>query len=613
MNAVLEQLQSTGTGLYAEDYREKSVDGTTDCWKYERTTRIVYTPRAMSRMENENTEMLVVRNSGTKNYSCCTDEIDEELRRRIYYISDIHIEHQLQLSGKTVSEIREAIEKKIEELLSSVRTETGTLLIAGDVADSVEIARIFYSELHRKLLELSSAHYYWQIIAVLGNHELWNVSETKKQTVDEIVSVYKESISARVLENELFIKYKGDEEYVLNEEVILAADESELSEMIRNSSLTVLGGLGFSGRNPMYNAASGFYRDTVTREEDVERSKRFSVIYDKILKCAYDQQVIVLTHTQMQDWSDKEYNSNWIYLSGHTHKNALIRKEDGTTVLADNQVGYRPRKWHFNSVEVKGYYDPFERWDDGIYEISAEQYQEFNWGRGIPMSEFRREGELYVIKREKVYMFFMKRKNLCVLDGGRPRKAEFEIEYYYDNLLHYYETIQARLSPYRNALKAISSEVKKVGGSGNVHGCIVDVDFLNHIFLNPLDGKVVPYYATSTEKRMVFPNIQSMLRLMDKTILSLLMPRNYEKKYIELSNKGKLPALAGTLEMNEFADGGMAKIVYDKRMYTSSRLMCSMHYVFEGNVVRLWRDDLLGAEDMTLPALEENWKGIEDK
>lgn len=32
----------------------------------------------------------------------------------------------------------------------------------------------------------------------------------------------------------------------------------------------------------------------------------------------------------------------------------------------------------------------------------------------------------------------------------------------------------------------------------------------------------------------------------------------------------------------------------DKKMYQSSRIMRSMQYVFEGNVVRIWRDDLLG-------------------
>ncbi len=39
----------------------------------------------------------------------------------------------------------------------------------------------------------------------------------------------------------------------------------------------------------------------------------------------------------------------------------------------------------------------------------------------------------------------------------------------------------------------------------------VDIDFYNHIYLNPIDGKVVPYYALSTYDKWVYKDVKSLL------------------------------------------------------------------------------------------------------
>jgi len=60
-----------------------------------------------------------------------------------------------------------------------------------------------------------------------------------------------------------------------------------------------------------------------------------------------------------------------------------------------------------------------------------------------------------------------------------------------------------------------------------------------------------------------------------------------------LSQKNQLPLLSGRTNEGEYAIERASEIVYDKKMYQSSRIMRSMQYVFEGNVVRIWRDELL--------------------
>ena len=43
--------------------------------------------------------------------------------------------------------------------------------------------------------------------------------------------------------------------------------------------------------------------------------------------------------------------------------------------------------------------------------------------------------------------------------------------------------------------RKISEVIKSFGGSGRIHGCIIDVDFLNHVMLNPSDGQITYYYS----------------------------------------------------------------------------------------------------------------------
>lgn len=70
----------------------------------------------------------------------------------IYYISDIHLEHQLvkqsdDIMRLSLSEIQERIDDKIAELLASMPDTRSTLLIGGDVADSIELEDVFYERL----------------------------------------------------------------------------------------------------------------------------------------------------------------------------------------------------------------------------------------------------------------------------------------------------------------------------------------------------------------------------------------------------------------------------------------------------------------------------------
>lgn len=525
----------------------------------------------------------------------------------IYYISDIHLEHQLtkqphDIESLSLPEIRERIDNKITELLASAPENTSnTLLIGGDVADSIELEALFYEQ----LTSFSGHHRGWpgRIIAVLGNHELWDgdpMGLRGVRPVDEIIADYRQAMPRRVtiLENELYIIYKGLRRVILDEETILNASTEELAEACANSTFVLLGGIGFSGLNPIYNAKMGLYRAAVSTEEDISRSRRFRAIYEKVLASAENLPVIVLTHMQMANWSDDQYNPRWIYVSGHTHQNMFLLQHDGTSVFSDNQIGYKPQSWHLNSFKIDARrYDPFKNYPNGIHPVTREQYIEFNRCMGINMQSMRHPGNLFFLKHDGAYMFVLQsEKSLCLLEGGRRHKLDKNIVYYYNNFPKYVRNVRGAFEPYQKALAMVSDEVRAIGGSGYAHGCIVDIDFYNHVYLNPFDGQLTPYYALNTTEKMVFEDMESLLQS------SPIPPQlsNGESMLVRYrdtpSKEKKLPILSrrcgGKWEL-----AAIPQVVLDKSMYEPSRIFRSIQYVFEQNVVRVWNDAILAIDD----------------
>lgn len=558
---------------------------------------------------------------------------------KFFYITDLHLESQLGLTGMTVDEIKGKVAQKVDEMLGGLSKEDmadGVLLVGGDVADSEEVAKIFYDAVF--------FHFHGPIIFVLGNHELWdgctyaNGESRQKKSIDEVVAAYKRfyktgfGFEGKIycLENEVLVCYKNSmqrnsDEFgvgrktagmprgglcVLTEEMLLNTSTDDLREFFDECSMIVLGGLGFCGLNPRYNADTGLFRDRVSREEDIERSKRFRAVYDRVMSCASDKRVVVLTHTQMENWTTDAPNKGWVYVNGHTHQNGLVKTDDGVTVLYDNQVGYKPKKWHLNQFSLERYYDPFEAWADGIYRITPQQYMDFNAGRGIQMEYFRQQGDIYALKQKGIYMFMLQYGlGLYLLRGSQKLNVFHGLEYYAANLEQYVEKIQMAFRPYRNVLDKIAAEVKRFGGSGYVHGSIVDIDFYNHIYLDPFDGYLMPYFAFDVTDRREFRSVRELLESSPIPALGS-DGKPLLSAYTKLLNTGGVSILAPTVKEDALAVVPM-EVLDEKNIYTPSRVMKSIQYLLDKGVVRVWNDAVLSMPDRnalteTQPKLPEH-------
>lgn len=510
--------------------------------------------------------------------------------RKLYYFSDLHLNHKLLERypiHATQYEIVSFIKQVVDELVASA-TEARMddyLLIAGDVSFNFEVSAIFYRLLEEK----------WprgNIIVTLGNHELWDYGYDTPQCdvhgQQECIQRYRElfsEVDIIFLHNELFV-LKDGKKLIFSEEQILSIEPGELKNLCLKSSLIVLGGLGYSGYNQEFNASKGIYREAVKSiEDDLFETKRFEAVYDKMYSNANDAKIVVLTHTPKPNWSKQPYISNWVYVSGHTHKNVFYCDEE-RTVYADNQNGY----YHRNGVGLEFFrlsktYDIFKYYPDGIYTISREQYLEFNRGLQINISFNRNGGRIYMLKHSGIYCFVYENDNgKYLLNGGAIKRLKhYNLSYYYDRLPMYSALIEHAVSGYYDALRAISGAVKSIGGDGTIHGCIIDIDYLNHIYVDPADGKVTSYYALSVVDKFVYPDIRTLL---------LENRKDLHDNYVHI--------ISGSISGRLYLEGSASvpspfssEYVPETYMYRPSRIMRSMQYLTESNVARIWDDELL--------------------
>ena len=504
-------------------------------------------------------------------------QVFEERRSYIIqYITDIHLEHRIRsFNCKT----KEDIVYALRSLANDLNIEYGIKLIGGDIAHSFNLYKYF--------IESFAENNIGTAFVTLGNHELWSF---KDKSLDEIVDEYRELLNKNkiyLVHNNLYY-LQGDSIKEITTDELSIISTRELRERTRDANLIIFGGIGYSGMNELFNANNNIYDDLIDRDEEIELSDSFYELYQKIAKSLYDKNVIILTHMPFIDWAGKEpHIKGFVYVSGHNHRNYFY--DDGSKrIYSDNQIGYRTSK----SISLKKFdinmnYDWFSEYEDGIYEITRDDYLNYYRGIGQPINFNRDYNKLYMIKREDIYLFMVEntKGELMLLNGGAVRKISIrDVEYYYEHLVDYSNSIKLFLSEYYKFQKDVSKEIISIGGTGSIHGCIVDIDFWNHIYINPLDGKLTPYNALDIVRKNVYTNLLS--------LLNNECPKLYAK-YVEETNKGENSSLYSIISAKEEISS-QTKPYYETDIYKISNNIKSLQYTLKYNVVRLWNDSLLG-------------------
>lgn len=431
-------------------------------------------------------------------------------KEQVYYVSDIHLLHKLRyFEAESEDDAVYIIKSFVENI---VKESGNTILIGGDVSSNFAIFEMFIKNLRS---ELDSRRRNPLVIFVLGNHELWEFSQN---SFDEIIMKYTDLISdcgMYLLQNSILYKdYEGVVHKITTKE-LLSLEDKDLRDKIKTSQMTFFGGLAFSGYNEEYNANKGLYRDTIDRATEIEESKKFNELYKKICSILSDKKIIVFTHMPMNCWSKSEdYHKNYIYVSGHTHR-AFFSDNGDIRVYADNQIGYKKYDIHMKCFDIEYEYNYFENYDDGIYEITAQEYERFYRSKNIPLNFNRDVNILYMLKKNGYYCFIHKSKggSFTILNGGSRKKLDIDdINYYYKNMDSVVAFIKKPLDTYTSIQEKIASEIKKIGGSGNIHGCIIDIDWFNHVYVNPIDMRIIGYWASDIINKKIYPTVPALLK-----------------------------------------------------------------------------------------------------
>ena len=530
---------------------------------------------------------------------------------KFYYMSDLHLDHKIM--KRLGSEASDAdIDDFIRNLNISIGPDRSEQyfhfnLFAGDTSFEPNVAAFFYDGIN------GMSGNPWGTFAVLGNHELW--AKRPGESVREFADRMDKLWPIQLLQNDVvFINWDNKgywrEKWSLLEpkkhsyDEIMGLSDSEVRKLCERSVAIIVGGMGFSGYDPVWNASSGMYNGTVTPEEDLRETVIFESLYDRMAKIAGDMSVIVLTHTPKHCWSRKPYVKGWTYVNGHTHHNSCT-DVDGARIYSDNQIGYHR---DLNLIKFKSFayecsHDIFEHFSDGIHRISHQEFVDFHHSKAINCS-ITREGTIYMLKNRGYYMFIFRNKEgkLLQMKSGKLSKLNNKnIDYYLQMMPKYVECVRRFLKPYSEYQQGIARVVKGFTGDGRIHGCIVDIDYYNHLYVNPFDGTVTPYFAEDKVSKWVYPSVRALLK--DKAPYKLsklddMYPEQPDEDTSESDPQDNVRALFKPSD--DDAPGSEITYVADQEIYGASLLIYEFQRTEFNHIIRVWDEDLIAST--SLPA-----------
>lgn len=288
-------------------------------------------------------------------------------------------------------------------------------------------------------------------------------------------------------------------------------------------------------------------------------------------------------------------------------------------------------------------------YQDGIHRISVDDYWSF-----LKVSDEQYESRLRPIFKYTDHVLMIKNlgyimfvsvspdKKFSVLHGAMPKKTHYTPEYFYNNIERYANGVIERFSKYWNVLYAVSEEIKalkpdedslrryyyskyitdmnalgrnvlsfedwyeergkQIKLSGRVHGCIVDIDYHNHIYINPYDGTMTSYCAVSKYDKDVYKNALSLIAAQRPEMLEAFKTLAGNKNLLSVLSDNKSNEL---VSVNDVISPETVK-VYDYNMYSISNKLKPLQSIVDRRLIQVWYDDILNDEKYMIEDATEN-------
>ncbi len=286
--------------------------------------------------------------------------------------------------------------------------------------------------------------------------------------------------------------------------------------------------------------------------------------------------------------------------------------------------------------------------EDGIHDISIDDYYTYllHVSPDKERPRFPYTERVLFLKNSGFIMFISVSPSggLSILHGGHIKKLDKPAQYYYDNLPKYANIVLSIFTPYWEFLERLGKNLRHIEPSiemlqkekyekvkmiqqptdrklisfenyiskhdwdyesaitrfdGKIHGCIVDLDYYNHVYVNPYDGTVTPYFAESMVSKYVYPNLASLIADKRPEMLPGFINWRADASALLSEEKSVQPEsmkllLSDTISVNN-------ELVCDTGMYSASRMMRGLQYTYDCNLVCDWYDDILRSKSLPRP------------
>ena len=491
----------------------------------------------------------------------------------IYYISDIHLEHKIlhrfpnDASDKDIKDYIKALATSLFMERIKKPNSDPVILFGGDIGSEFQIVKYFY-KCFMAMGKLT------RVYAVLGNHEYWPFLSYEK-CIDKYKKLFVELGIHFLNGGTTFLIPKGFRQFMIT------------------------GGTGFAGNNLYFNASNGLYRKAIDPSKEIQLTEKWQQQFKRAVKKAQKNHavLIVLTHNPPWDWLGN-YNkpSNCTFFCGHDHRNNWDRDDERNYYLfANNQVGYDGTKITFKKANLYSRYNPYAHYKDGYYKTDEDEYTSFCeyigenlQGTKLIHNTLKNDGVMWVIKQSSYYGFFLTTsKGTYICNGGKVRKISKgnDIDFIFVNFFPMITQYLRRLTPYRDLQEQYSKMIKSFGGDGTIHGSIIDIDFYNHIMINPLDGTVSFYYSPVLGIVKTYGDLQ------------LLLHHHCPRLEANL-NKGKKHQIRMTHSKNNSPISEFEKLDVKNSPYKMSFKLAPLQRLFDKNVLRDWDMNLLSPKEV---------------
>lgn len=280
---------------------------------------------------------------------------------------------------------------------------------------------------------------------------------------------------------------------------------------------------------------------------------------------------------------------------------------------------------------------------NGIFRISINDYCSYYSiiDSNIWNAKFSNTEYIILIKKYNFYSFLSVSSNgkLSMLRGARKTNLNHSIKYYYDYLeiyckriINIFKSYWDILFEYSNQLKQLEPDQSKLLISytirkmqlrelgvdlsedfdeffnkhyllGRVHGCIIDLDLHNHLYLDPLKGQIECYFAESMVERKYYKSVSALLQNEIPYIHKSY--QNKKNKFKKIEDKAKNLSASSTkllgtinkIQSDNILNDNDTIFRSDTDIYKISNLLYGLQRIYTHGIVQIWNDAILIGAD----------------